>query len=421
MTITIPVVSASGAQSTVTVPDPVVTSSGVLNLPRVEWEGGPNYWKQFAKPDAAGWDDPSFFMIGIMPCPFDAQEQIAWDKDHGINTYVGGLHQWTTWKMLGTNNMYYVGEHVNSIYDGQMPADYPNLVGYLLDDETDGRYQPAEGFAFLQGKVDQLRARNDGRFLNNNYTQLCNLTSWPYGPQYVNKYQDAVCMDMYWYTIPDASFSHGTAGEYVCGPITKPRSASAYGAMVRGLRIQDAKDSKRQPVWFYIELLSGSPGEQFVRDIAPNELKGAAMSAIIAEARGLVWFNNVASESKAVGNVLRSAQYDTNFRGKTQVAAMKVVNQQIKRLAPVLNTQSYVWSFGTGLDTMLKTHAGYAYVFAMCSNNSTPGSRTFTLPTGVRGTSVEVVDENRTLAVSAGKFTDTFAAEYSYHIYKVAL
>ena len=42
------------------------TAPGALNLPRIPWEGGPNYWKsspsrpQFAKADAAGWDDPHF-------------------------------------------------------------------------------------------------------------------------------------------------------------------------------------------------------------------------------------------------------------------------------------------------------------------------------------------------------------------------
>jgi hypothetical protein len=70
---------------------------------------------------------------------------------------------------------------------------------------------------------------------------------------------------------------------------------------------------------------------------------------------------------------------------------------------------------------MLKAHAGSAYVFAMCANGSTPGQRTCTLPAGVNGSTVEVVDENRTLPVSGGKFTDTFAAEYTYRIYRITL
>ena len=75
-----------------------------------------------------------------------------------------------------------------------------------------------------------------------------------------------------------------------------------------------------------------------------------------------------------------------------------------------------------GLDTMLKTNNGYAYVFAMVDGSSQPGGRNFTLPDGVSGRSVEVLFEGRTLqADAAGAFSDNFAAEHSYHIYKIAL
>ncbi len=44
------------------------------------------------------------------------------------------------------------------------------------------------------------------------------------------------------------------------------------------------------------------------------------------------------------------------------------------------------------------------------------------MPAGINGTSVEVVGESRNLTVSGSKqFTDTFAAEYTYHVYKIAL
>jgi hypothetical protein len=65
---------------------------------------------------------------------------------------------------------------------------------------------------------------------------------------------------------------------------------------------------------------------------------------------------------------------------------------------------------------------GSAYVFAMVDGATQPGSRTFELPPGVTGTSVEVVGEDRTLPVgSDGTFSDDFAAEYSYHTYRIAL
>jgi len=52
--------------------------------------------------------------------------------------------------------------------------------------------------------------------------------------------------------------------------------------------------------------------------------------------------------------------------------------------------------------------------------DGTTGVQTFTLPTGVGGT-ISVVGENRTISATGGTFTDTFAAEYTHHIYKIAL
>lgn len=105
------------------------------------------------------------------------------------------------------------------------------------------------------------------------------------------------------------------------------------------------------------------------------------------------------------------------------IAGMREINLKIKSLAPILNTQSYVHTFGPNLDTMLKTHEGAAYIFAMPSGEETsaPGERTFTLPKGITGTSVEVVGEGRTLPVMDGRFSDSFAAEYTHHVYRVTL
>lgn len=70
---------------------------------------------------------------------------------------------------------------------------------------------------------------------------------------------------------------------------------------------------------------------------------------------------------------------------------------------------------------MLKTYkGGAAYIFAMTDDART-GHRTFTLPSGVMGRTVEVLNENRTLTVVDGKFVDDFPQESSHHVYKVAL
>ena len=104
--------------------------------------------------------------------------------------------------------------------------------------------------------------------------------------------------------------------------------------------------------------------------------------------------------------------------GAALQAKVKAVDAQVKSLAPVINSQPYTWIFGPKLETSLKVKDGSAYIFAMTDGST--GARTFTLPPGVTG-NVEVVGEGRTIAVANGTFTDSFASEFTHHIYRIAL
>ena len=70
---------------------------------------------------------------------------------------------------------------------------------------------------------------------------------------------------------------------------------------------------------------------------------------------------------------------------------------------------------------MLKVKDGYAYIFAGIGLKDTTGSKTFTLPSGVNGSTVEVVGEGRSVTLSNGTFTDAFATEYAHHVYRIAV
>ena len=144
------------------------------------------------------------------------------------------------------------------------------------------------------------------------------------------------------------------------------------------------------------------------------------MNSVINEARGLIYYNQDYKGCSA-GSLVRKSQVNPGFGCMPQIQAMGEINKFLHSLAPVINTQSYQWDFGPGLDTMLKQKDGSAYVFAMIDGSAGPGSRTFTLPEQLKGRSIEVVGENRTInPASDGTFTDSFAAEYSYHVYKVS-
>ncbi|WP_159440569.1 DUF4082 domain-containing protein [Tersicoccus phoenicis] len=408
---------ATPAPTTTVTPTPSTPAPSALNLPRIPWEGGSAYWKQFSKANAAGWSDPSFFPIVAWYNGISSNREAAYDKSVGINTYIG-MDPSTPYSLFRDNGVYWIGGKLNSSFTDAST----NWVGNFLDDEVDGRFTPAEGRQYLQNLSDQ--AVGTGRFRYANFTQM--VMSADMNQQdaraYVNNYTDAVSLDMYWYTIPFCS-NVPFRQNYIL-PITQEncRTASSYGTTMKALRQQDATDGKLQAPWQFVELLNGGPGEgPFTANVSADQLKGAVMASVINEARGIVYFNQSLSGPCQGGSLIRQAQTTSGFCGADQVRAASEVNNQIKSLAPVLNTQSYQYSFGSGLDTMLKSYNGDAYVFAMIDGKSSPGSRTFRLPSEFSASSVEVVGENRSIPVSGGVFTDGFANESSYHIYRVKL
>lgn len=393
-------------------PTVVSPSAHVLDLPRVPWEGGPQYWEQF--PGAREWTSPSFFPIGIWYNNVNTDDDAAWDKKHGVNTYAG-LWEGSDFSVISRNGQYWLGDKLNSTFD----TSSPNWPGVLMDDEVDGRFSTTEGHE----RLERIRAQNagNGKFMYANYTQMVIGQDLPKADQetYVNL-TDAVSMDQYWYTLEFCDWTP-YRGMLYADPIPQNtcRTASSYGKAVNSLTIRDEADGKPQPRWMFIENLNGGSTEQ-VRYISPGQLKGAAMSSVINEARGLMWFNQSLTGDCRTSNALRDAQLQgTRFCGYAQMEAMGEVNNLIRSLAKVLNTQSYEWNFGVDLDTMLKIHDDTAYVFAMA--DGTTGERTFNLPSGISGTSAQVVDEKRSIDIVAGSFSDSFAHEYDYHIYRIRL
>jgi hypothetical protein len=99
---------------------------------------------------------------------------------------------------------------------------------------------------------------------------------------------------------------------------------------------------------------------------------------------------------------------------------VQAINEQVLRMAPVLNSQPLVWNFGANIESRLSVQGGYAWIIAM--GNGSGGSRTFTLPPALASaTTVTVFEEGRTLTVTGGQFTDSFAAEHEHHIYRISI
>jgi len=393
-------------------------ASGSLRLPRIPWEGGPAYWDQFPAARAAGWGNPGFFPIVIWFDSVNSDKEIRADKSYGINTYIGESKSTSYW--LFVRNKAFVLDKLNDA-----PVNGSAQPGLFLVDEPDGRTTSGNDLTSIRKLVDNAPA--DGHFKEINFS----MTVISGSQAKINKanfeamitsYAGPVSVDKYYYTQPscyDTKFLIVNIDPGHC------RTASSYGATVRAVRMRMAASGVLKPVWNFVEDLSGGPDPgPFHAYIEPGQLEGAVIDSIINEARGILYFNQSFAGTCTGGNIIRQVQIGALSCAQPQMNAMRQVDQRIQALAPVINTQSYSYSFGQNLDTMLKAYDNNAYIFSMISgaHASQPGERTFTLPPALaKATSVQVLNENRTIPVTDGRFTDDFAAEYSYHIYKIAI
>lgn len=416
---------------------------------QVPWEGGPAYWNQWAatKP----WADPAFFPIGVWFEGIVQQSDVDLDKAAGLNTYVE-LSPYSDASIVRSNGMWVVT-------DTPLPGYGAETTGWLIADEADMIYGPGHdrwnaidgwntcipiqdnggrcGYTVTATKKEQRPA--DGRpFYANlgkgvmfwasttacapNTTDPCTLANSEAG-KFVNGYTQFVSNDNYWYTDNDLC-TGGQGGLLIQGqgPVdasgnhsltaTQCHRASNYGLTIDKMRQLDGADSRRQPIWAFIE--DGHPGtNNSWPTITGPQIQGAVWASLIHGARGIIYFNHSFGGSCISHHVLR------DHCGAAVRPAVTAVNGQIRDLAPVLNTQSYQWTFHPDLDTMLKLGPdGSYYIFAI-QRTGTSGSYTFTLPAKLGGATAEVLYENRTVPISGKSFTDFFGAESTYHIYRI--
>jgi hypothetical protein len=388
------------------------------SLPLIPWEGGPAYWSKFS--NASGWTDPSFFPI-MIDNSFSTEAEVRWDKSHGITAYSGGWPDTVDYQWLKNNHMYWLDGRPNNTFPAAT-ASSPYWPGVFIADEPDGQRGAQGDLDYVRNLVNS-HPEGAGRFQEINFTQIVAGNYDDRYTQMMNLVNGPISADMYWYTTLNCGPGNPGYDNLAYPPVDKAhcRTSSSYGKLAKSLWSHDT--GQRQPIWVYIEDLNGGPGGQpFSANITGGQLKGAVMDSIINEARGIIYFNVSLTGPCQESLILRVVQTNGSSCAASQIKAMGEVDNQVLRLAPIINTQSYKYTFGPKLDTTLKWYNGSAYIFAMINGDadSFAGSRTFTLPPALASaTSVSVVDEGRTIPVSGGTFTDNFAAEYTYHIYQV--
>lgn len=390
-------------------------ATGPLNLPRVPWAGGPAYYAQFPAAAAYGWASAKFFPITVWDASIDDSTEVAQDKAAGINTYLNP-----------SGNGFAAAQAAGmSIIAGAEPhpAVGPEVVGYDLTDEPDGWARAGNGpinkssmqcatsapCAYtLLSYLDQLAPKSLGRFTYTNFTTTV-IQQPGIGAHFLRDYQDVVSVDAYYYTDTGPTCYTSTVYRLV-KPGECPKAADYGMDVTKELALVPDK-----PVWNYVEV--GST----VKDgttITPAKLGGAVWNSIIGGAMGIDYFieDTGLKACQGVGNLIRDTSCPAAVSATREIAH---VDSQIKALAPVLNTQSFRYTFNPRLDTMLKYKGGSYYIFAMPGLSGGAGSYTLHLPPGLSASKAEVVDEGRTIPIVNNAFTDSFGAEYSYHIYKI--
>lgn len=431
-------------------PDPLAA------LDRVPWDGGPAYYTvsrtgpQMAKAEAAGWSNPSFFPIAVFLGKPDAGHPASLAAI-GINTYMAteygtDANAATNLANLAAAGIFLLanGPNVNagnSPTDGWTPARIgtdPNVVGWFLCDEPDmgsggfiGTNDENGWLSSVQDLQNTYSSLGDGRFTFINFGNGVLGTFW--SPNTLDEMVDeidAFAVDKYPYTSPQVRFEYGRSW-YVSdgGTEANSQSSAAYGWNVRRMTTTYQDPDNLKPMWAFVEAKMPFLSDTGRGIITYAQIEGAIWSAIANGARGIAYFQHngfygagAPATDPNTGAAPTTETYALVDGGSALRTAVSTINARVMALAPVINTQSYVWDFGAaGIDTMLKAKDGYAYIFASVGVAATLGAKTFTLPEVISGSTAEKLHGGGTVAVTAGQFSHTFANEYDHEIFKIEI
>ena len=169
----------------------------------------------------------------------------------------------------------------------------------------------------------------------------------------------------------------------------------------------------------------------------PAAMRAAAWHAIIAGARGIIWFqhnfsgpcvdDNTFYDGSNPSSPMYNCRQTPGVTLHDVVKSVSAFNHEIARLNGVLLSpfaEHYVMIGRVDVSVMAKYSHGVFYVFAASGRPVRPPARgqvvTFRLAGGYTGP-VRVIGEHRILHAVRGVFTDIFANADSVHVYKIGL
>ncbi len=363
-----------------------------------------NVYAKWAKGPPA---DASFFPIAVW---LQSPSKAAQYREAGFNTYVG-LWQGPTEAQLAAltkAGMKLICEQ-NEV--GRQHLNDSTIIGWMHGDEPDNAQTLPQGQGYgppiAPEKIVQdygaLRKVDPDRPVMLNLGQGVAWDRW-HGrgvrtnhpedyPQYIQG-GDIVSFDIY----PACHDSPEVAGKlwFVAQGVTRLVDWSKGGKVV----------------WNCIECTRISHP---FRKATPQQVRAEVWMSLIHGSMGLIYFVHEWTPRFNESALLSDPK---------MLAGVTAVNQQITRLAPVLNSPmlkaaAQVASANTEVPValMAKRHQGALYVFAVAMREGET-TATFTIPGLAAGKTIEVEGENRTLKSTQGHFEDTFKP-WDAHVYRV--
>jgi hypothetical protein len=265
---------------------------------------------------------PDFFPLAVWLESVVEPHDAELDSAAGLNTYLVPTSN-SSLPMIREAGMY-------AVLETPMPDAGAESVGWFIGDEMD----MTPGFPTGVKLMDEARRKvpsTDAIWANFGKGVLFWL-SRDQAADFVAT-ADVVSADAYWYT--DTNLCSAYEGGRLVGdeqPLDKAscHRASNYGAVIDELRRLDRSGGKT-PIWAFVEV--GHPAkESSWPTITPSQVRAAVWSSLIHGASGIAYFNHSFGGPCQTQHALREPCYAETRAMVTQV------NDQIRRLAPALNS-----------------------------------------------------------------------------------
>jgi hypothetical protein len=361
--------------------------------PYAQWENGPPH-------------DANFFPIAVwLQNPRNANRY----RQAGINTYVG-LWRGPTEKQLAELKKAGMKVICHQNKTALKHIDDPTIIGWMHGDEPDNAQSLGQGKGYgppiLPKKITadyyKIQQADPTRPVLLNLGQGVAWDGWHGRGVRTNHPED---YPEYVKGCDIASFDIYPAVH------SKPEVAGNLWFVAKGVERLTKWTGGKKVVWNCIECTRINNPE---KKATPQQVKCEVWMSIIHGSMGLIYFVHEFKPRFNESALLSDAE---------MLSAVTAINRQITELAPVLNSPAIedaatVSSSNKAVPIaiMVKKHDGATYLFAVGMRGDKT-TATFTLRHAESIKSMEVIGENRTIAVNDGVFKDDFEA-WDVHLYR---